>query len=362
MPQTRTVGYSPDAEWLEPDGLGGFASGTVGGARTRRYHALLLAATTPPTGRVALVNGIEAWLETSAGRFALSSQRYTPDVTYPDGASRVAAFRPEPWPAWTFRCEDGTEVAQEVVAVQGRPEVVLRWRRTGGDGPARLVVRPLLSGRDYHGLHHENPGFGFAPETAPGRVTWRPYPGLPAVTALANGEYRHDPAWYRSFLYAKEVERGLDAVEDLASPGELAFDLAARDAVLVLRAGEPEAGAVSPEILARGHLKAEAARRAAFASPLHRAADAYVVRRGEGRTVVAGYPWFTDWGRDTFITLRGLLTVPGGVELARDILLAWAGRRVARHAAEPLPRTRASGRSTTRSTRRSGTWSRRTTS
>ena len=203
MPQTRTVGYSPDAEWLEPDGLGGFASGTVGGARTRRYHALLLAATTPPTGRVALVNGVEAWLETGAGRFALSSQRYTPDVTYPDGASRVAAFRPEPWPAWTFRCEDGTEVAQEVVAVQGRPEVVLRWRRTGGDGPARLVVRPLLSGRDYHGLHHENPGFGFAPETAPGRVTWRPYPGLPAVTALANGEYRHDPAWYRSFLYAK---------------------------------------------------------------------------------------------------------------------------------------------------------------
>src|SRR5206468_1999303 len=160
------------AEWLEADGLGGFASSTVGGARTRRYHALLLAATTPPTGRVALVNGIEAWLETSAGRFALSSQRYTPDVTYPDGASRVAAFRPEPWPAWTFRCEDGTEVAQEVVAVQGRPEVVLRWRRTGGDGPARLVVRPLLSGRDYHGLHHENPAFGFAPETVPGRVTW----------------------------------------------------------------------------------------------------------------------------------------------------------------------------------------------
>ena len=338
MPQTRTVGYSPDAEWLEPDGLGGFASGTVGGARTRRYHALLLAATTPPTGRVALVNGIEAWLETGAGRFALSSQRYTPDVTYPDGASRVAAFRPEPWPAWTFRCEDGTEVAQEVVAVQGRPEVVLRWRRTGGDGPARLVVRPLLSGRDYHGLHHENPAFGFAPETAPGRVTWRPYPGLPAVTALANGEYRHDPAWYRNFLYAKEVERGLDAVEDLASPGELAFDLAARDAVLVLRAGEPEAGAVSPEILARGHLKAEAARRAAFASPLHRAADAYVVRRGAGRTVVAGYPWFTDWGRDTFITLRGLLTVARRGRARARHPAGLGRRRVARHAAEPLPR------------------------
>ena len=74
-------------EWLEADGLGGFASGTVGGARARRYHALLLAATTPPTGRMVLVNGLEVWLETPAGRFALSSQRYAPDVVHPDGAA-----------------------------------------------------------------------------------------------------------------------------------------------------------------------------------------------------------------------------------------------------------------------------------
>ena len=76
-------------EWLEADGLGGFASGTVGGVRTRRYHALLLAATTPPTGRMVLVNGLEVWLETPAGRFALSAQRYAPDVVHPDGAARI---------------------------------------------------------------------------------------------------------------------------------------------------------------------------------------------------------------------------------------------------------------------------------
>ena len=93
---------SPYAEWLESDALGGFASGTVCGERTRRYHALLLVATTPPTGRMVLVNGVDAFLTTPAGRFALSSQRYTPDVVYPDGASRIDAFLSEPWPAWMF--------------------------------------------------------------------------------------------------------------------------------------------------------------------------------------------------------------------------------------------------------------------
>src|SRR5881628_1798159 len=90
------------AEWLEADGLGGFASGTVNGIRTRRYHALLLAATEPPTGRVVLVNGLEAWLETAAGPFALSSQHYLPDVVHPDGAQRIVSFAADPWPAWTF--------------------------------------------------------------------------------------------------------------------------------------------------------------------------------------------------------------------------------------------------------------------
>ena len=79
-------------EWLEADGLGGFASGTVAGPRTRRYHALLLAATTPPTGRMVLVNGFEAWVATPNGQYAISSQRYTPAAVYPDGAWHVVGF------------------------------------------------------------------------------------------------------------------------------------------------------------------------------------------------------------------------------------------------------------------------------
>jgi predicted glycogen debranching enzyme len=327
---SSALAYPLDAEWLEADGLGGFASGTVGGIRTRRYHALLLTATTPPTGRVVLINGLEVWLETPSGRYALSAQRYAPDVVHPDGHERVADFRPEPWPRWRFRPEEGMEIGHELVACRDRPEVVLRWRLIDRGQPAKLVVRPLLSGRDYHGLHRENPGFSFDPEIAGGAVVWRPYRGLPAVAALTNGAYRHEPLWYRSFLYEAERERGLDCVEDLASPGSFTFDLAGgRDAVLILRAngahdGERPCAAASPEAYARQVLAAERQRRGRLTSPLHRAAEMYVVRRGTGRTIVAGYPWFTDWGRDTFIALRGLSTMPGGLELARDILLAWA--------------------------------------
>jgi predicted glycogen debranching enzyme len=314
------------SEWLEADGLGGFASGTVSGIRTRRYHALLLAATTPPTGRVVLVNGLEAWLETPAGRFALSAQRYTPDVVHPDGVQRLADFRSEPWPTWRFRAEDGTVVSQEIVAHHGHAEVALRWRLLlAPNRRARLIVRPLLSGRDYHSLHHENDAFKFEPEIAGAHVTWCPYPGLPPVSAVTNGAYRHGPAWYRNFLYDAERERGLDFVEDLASPGSFAFELDGQDAVLVLRAGGAEPSALAdPESYARQVFEREAKRRAAFTSPLQRAADAYVVQRGSGKTIIAGYPWFTDWGRDTFIALRGFMTVPGGLDLARDILLAWA--------------------------------------
>src|SRR5437016_5574130 len=89
------------SEWLEADGLGGFASGTVGGIRTRRYHALLLAAISPPAGRMVLVNGFDTELETAAGRFALTTQRYAPGVNNPDGETRLESFHLEPWPQWT---------------------------------------------------------------------------------------------------------------------------------------------------------------------------------------------------------------------------------------------------------------------
>ena len=147
-------------EWLEADGLGGFASGTASGIRTRRYHALLLTATTPPTGRLVLVNGFDAWVTTPSGRFAISSQLYGPDVTYPDGESRIADFTTEPWPRWTFDLPGGTRVAQEILVPKGASAAAVSWTLLSGMSPVGLEVRPFLSGRDYPRLHPENPAVG----------------------------------------------------------------------------------------------------------------------------------------------------------------------------------------------------------
>jgi glycogen debranching enzyme len=349
-------------EWLEADGFGGFASGTALGPRTRRYHALLLCAAQPPGGRVVLVNGVEAWLETGGQRYPLTSQCYAPGGIWPPDAARRLAFTGEPWPSWRLGVTDTLAVGVEVFTVKATGQVVLRWRlqREGGqaDGPVMLKVRPLLSGRDYHSLHHENGGFDFNAAPIAGGVQWRPYASLPAISARSNGVYTHEPDWYRSFGYAREEERGLDHVEDLATPGFFSFDLAREDAVLIFaapavypRAGDAALqgadecggegnGAGEGDICLNGAgngddgedalalaarlAQLETARRESRGGRLQRSADAYLVRRGQGLTLLAGFPWFTDWGRDTFIAMRGLLLATGRLREAGAILLEWS--------------------------------------
>src|ERR1700744_427792 len=233
-------------EWLEADGFGGFASGTVGIARTRRYHALLLAATRAPGGRMALVNGIEAWLEAGGQRYPLTMHRYGPDVIYPDLRGNLVGFDTSPWPAWRVRVDARTVVVAEVFVSKPTCETVLRWRLEGSDLDAPVLkVRPLLSGRDYHALHHENLAFNFNARTSDDQscVSWQPYGGLPIIHAATNGSYAHAPDWYRNFCYTREQERGLDCNEDLATPGVFSFDLARGDAVMILIASPADATA-----------------------------------------------------------------------------------------------------------------------
>jgi len=314
---------APGSEWLEADGSGGFASGGADLVRKRRYHALLLAMA-PSSGRFVLVNGLEAWVETSKGRYALSSQAYGSGTVYPDGASRVGAFHADPWPSWMFDLEDGSRVVHEVVVSRRLGQTVLAWRRPRRRLDAILTVRLLFSGREYHALHHENPAFRFEPQRRGYGWMWMPYDGVPPVCVATNGTYSHEPDWYRDFLYSEERARGLEATEDLASPGVFRFDLAKGEAVIVLSTAEP----VDEDdvVLHARRLRAEERRRrSGFTSRLERAGEDYTVRVGKRRTIVAGYPWFTDWGRDTFIALRGLCLATGRLEDARQILLGWAG-------------------------------------
>ena len=323
-----TLPFSPDAEWLEADGRGGFASGTVAGERTRRYHALLL--TADAAGRWVLVNGLEAWLEfpgDGGERRFLSTQRYGGGTVFPRGLDHVARFRPTPWPRWTFRWADGLAVEQEILVVHGpSPVTLLRWRLLGGKGiaAATLHVRPLLSGRDYHATHRENAGFDFTTHLGavdPGQVRWRPYPGVPATVAGGNGAYRHDPEWYRGFVYREEQARGLDATEDLATPGVFTWELTAGFAAVLTLAPDPVGSEVTTDLDAV--LRRETARRGVPGPAA--SAGAYLVENAGGPTLLAGYPWFTDWGRDTFISLRGLCLATGRLPEAGRILARWAG-------------------------------------
>jgi glycogen debranching enzyme len=223
------------AEWLEADGLGGFASGTIDGVRTRRYHALLLTADAQRASRIVLVNGLEVWLETPEGSFPLSPQRYAPDVVHPEGAQRTALFGPDPWPHWMLELPNGT--------------------------------------------------FNFEARRADDRIVFRPYDAVPTIAVTWNGVYEHRPEWYRNFLYLEERARGLDHVDDLASPGIFRRNFIEGEAVLALAVEERASAEKFDTMRAR-----EQSRRANFPSRLHRAADEYLVRGDKRKTIIAGYP------------------------------------------------------------------------
>lgn len=332
---------APESEWLETDGIGGFASGTVSGIRTRRTHALLLVST--PRGPVVLVNGLDARVATPQGAFDITSHRYTPDVIYPEGNRRLESFTTDPWPAWVYRLDDGTRIEQQLFSVSGASGVILTWRVV--DSPANgvhLMVRPLLSGREARALHYENPHFRTDAIVCDSAVEWHPYDSVPAVLAGSNGRYAHVPFWYRNFLYEEDRARGLEHVEDLNSPGAFHYDLSRGEAVLFLttreglRAMQSTAAAHTsgvpgfvgpsrgdPEGALDALREGERASRIALASPLHRAADAYLLRRADSVGLASGYPWMRDASRETFAAVRGLCVATDRLELAERILEGW---------------------------------------
>ena len=232
-------------EWIEPDGAGGFASGTISGIRTRRYH-LLLAKTNSPTSRIALVNGFDAKVEIGDESQWLTSQLYAPDVIHPESAARIADFESTPWPGWSFELADGVSIEQEIFVPRGSSLTIVAWKLVGRTYErVKLKVRLLLSGRDFHYPHRENDEFSFESYSQGERLIFRSYPNVPAVTAQTNGFFLRDPVWYRNFLYRDEQSMGYDCIEDLASPGEFCWDLNGSTAVVALSArgsGQPLLG------------------------------------------------------------------------------------------------------------------------
>lgn len=316
-------------EWLQADGLGGFASGTSLGIPSRRYHSLLTVAARPPLERVTLVNAVEATLHLDGRILPLSSFRYESGVINPDATHLIRSFEADSMPIWKLDLGGGVSIIHRLFVPQRQGAVFVDWNLHGQFREARLFVRPLLSGRSMHSLHKANPHFSFEAFCAGDYVEWTPYPqDVPRISARSSGVYHHEPLWYYNFLYQTDLERGFPASEDLAAPGYFVFDFKDGPAQLmfaVLDEGQRRAAQQGEfsEVFTQT-LAAEEKRRAAFKTSYDLAADAYIVQRGTGKTIIAGYPWFSDWGRDSFIAMRGLCLATGRFDDARDILVAWS--------------------------------------
>jgi|SRR5688572_14119934 len=316
------------SEWLETNGIGGFSSSTISGINTRRYHGLLTAANKPPVGRLVLLSKLEETLIIDGTIYEFSANQY-PGVIHPQGFNYQVSFRLDPFPIFTYEI-DGIRIEKSVFMVHGENTTVVQYKLMTNREQLKLEIRPLTAFRDYHSTTHENGALNSQVETEPGQTTFRPYRDLPLL------HLAHDPAeidtngfWYRNFQYRVEQERGLDFQEDLFSPCAFTFDLSARNKISIIASTERRDASDADtyrdaEIERRIRLNQRVPGSNKFVARLNTAADQFVVARQRATTLIAGYHWFADWGRDTMISLPGLTLVNGRWEIARSILAEFA--------------------------------------
>ena len=319
---------SSSREWLETNGIGGFASSSISGVNTRRYHALLTAATAPPLGRVTLLSKFEETLIIGDEKFELSANQY-PFKVYPNGYKFLKSFRLNPFPIWTFEV-GGLEIEKKIFMIDSQNTTVCRWSLIG-ERPTGifLELKPLFSFVNYHALQRETKeiNMNFAAEDS-SCVSIKPLNDLPELFLNhTSAEIEKTGFWYHNFEYEIEKERGFDYREDLFQPFALRFDLS-EDARVVISTEKQDISDVETleknEIARRAELVEKAGAKDDFAEQLTLAADQFIVSRGAGKTIIAGYPWFSDWGRDTMISLSGLTLATNRPEIAKSIILEFS--------------------------------------
>lgn len=344
-------------EWLLTNGLGGFASGTVCDAHTRTYHGWLMAALEPPSQRTLLLSRIDATLEVSGQGFELGTNFWTSGAIAPAGYRLLQSFQPDPVPTWVWS-HDRWQLSREILLPYGllsaQPDsplgfsnrVLIRYHYEGHE-MALLKLRPIIGDRNFHYQQHAEPSLHFSQVIKPRRIylqATRPnWVGTLWQLTWTQGDYHPDAVWYWSYRYPEEAKRGLGDQEDLFSPGYLTVVLQPGDSLtLEGRVDRPEAP--SPHIPLDRHsfdhaLQAEQQRlrdrsaavleqtthkpdQTALLKQLLRAGDQFITYRASiaGPTVIAGYHWFNDWGRDTLIALPGLALTTRQYSLARGLL------------------------------------------
>jgi len=328
-------------EWLCTNGIGGFASGTVAGTLTRRYHGLLVAALQPPLGRTLLVAKADETVLYDGATRPLGANRWAGGVVDPHGYREIERFTLDgTTPVWTYAIADAL-VEKRVWMEQGANTTYVRYRVLRARGHVALQLKVLVNYRDYHGTTRGD-GWQMHVAPVPNGLSVVAFEGAYPFVILSDGaDAQPEHTWYRSFELPAERERGLDATEDHLHAGTFDVSLEPGGALTVVLSTE-STPSLDGERAWRRRVRHEAQLIAAWKrgwpeprkapdgiSQLVLAADQFVVRRPlaedrDGMTVIAGYHWFGDWGRDTMIALPGLTLATGRAEVARRILTTFA--------------------------------------
>ncbi|MCL6523595.1 MAG: amylo-alpha-1,6-glucosidase [Thermoflavifilum sp.] len=311
-------------EWLVTNGAGGWASSTLLCCNTRRYHGYLIVAQFPPLQRYNMVADMEEEWFTPYGQYFLSYHDYG-DTLYPTPHQGLAIFFDyNLYPEWQFHVHD-LILMKSLITLQGSPTTIVRYSLLKGNSPIKLCIRPLVAARHYHHLQQAVAPIQQDILPYPNYVEMHPFPNLPPLRiGLTGGEFQPNCCWYYHFHYARETERGLDDREDLFSYGYWHITLQPEQSCyLVLTTTNypqnPEQ-AFFDEIQRR---KESASAKNSFPT-LTCAAQDFLIGQNDAPTILAGYPWFTEWGRDTLISINGLCTYRQLPHITSQILKRYA--------------------------------------
>lgn len=314
-------------EWIQPNGLGGYASATIIGANVRRYHGLLLVDLGPPQGLTMLLNEVEEVVSYRGNLYALSTHQY-PGTVHPQGYLFLDSFELNPFPCFTYRLGE-IRLQKRILTLKGRPLVGIEYSIPEGVAVCSIGVRPLINYRHYHHLTRESPHLRPLTAAGSGELRSRLTADSPWIHISHNaGEFVVDPIWNRRVQYPIEMERGLDAEEDLFCPGYLHFQLSPGEKALVVAATDPmgldrwdDLVAVEEEQRRKGVGQNDGSR---WMSSLGQAFEHFMIEMHGRPALVAGYPWFGEWGRDSMIALSRVPILPRWKDHLRSILLAYS--------------------------------------
>lgn len=316
-------------EWLETNGLGGWASSTLTGAHTRRYHGLLVAATQPPVGRMVLLSKLDETLSCNGARYELGCNRY-PGAVHPRGYEHLVAFTRDLFPVFEFEA-GGVRLRKTIATVQGENTTLVLYEVLRSPSEFEIELRPFVAYRDYHSMTHANNSIRREAQFNDGLFRVQPYERAPELFISApQASFVAQPEWYYNFEYSIEQYRGLDAREDLFTYGVFKRTLREGERFGVIASISNPNGRDAFQIFEQEQQRREKLFtpqivQDEFAKTLTLAADQFIVRRGADlRTIIAGYHWFSDWGRDTMIALPGICLSTGRFEDARKILRTFA--------------------------------------